>query len=245
MKSDVIVVHPRDMFYPLWIAQLNRDRHLFGKIIIMMSQSASDRDYTNEIKLFLKGDVIVKSYHDDGKDWRNAAVNEALIHAQSDSILFLEQDFLAVTGFFETLIEYGKEYGMVGFREGEGRFHPACLLVQSSLIAETRKDFSVEPDISDHFAKFTKDMEGITTALDIQKVTMPLWHHLAGLTQNHRLTENFYNSEQFLTYLKRSLAFPQPPEWAVFTQVKIYEVMQSGAKGEDPIINLLFDEYEL
>lgn len=245
MKPDIIVTHPRDMFYPLWVAQMNRERHLFGTIIVMMSQSATDRDYTTMLKNYIHGDVIIKSYYDDGKDWRNAAVNEALSHVQADSVLFLEQDFMAVTGFFETLIECGKEYGMVGFREGEGRFHPACLLVHRDLIEKTRKDFSVEPDVSDHFAKFTKDMEGIASVLDIQTVTMPTWHHLAGLTQNHRLTENFYNSEEFLTYLLKSLVLPQPSDWKEFTHAKISEVHRSGAKGEDPIINQFFDEYEL
>lgn len=223
MNIDVIICHVKDVLYPQWMHRMNKDRDLFGKIIVMMTQSASDRDYTEYLQSKLRRLSVIREYRHDSPDWRDAAIKEALFETRGDRVLFLEQDFLVEDEFFKELLEVSKPYNTVGFRDGN-RFHPACLLVRQSAIAKTRKDFSVDPDVGDHFYKFTQDLEKIGNCASLKDFKLPKWEHISGLTQNYRLTNNFYHPKRFYDYLMDSLEYDQPEDWRLFTIKKAKEV---------------------
>ena len=47
---DVVVCWPKDVDYPWFRQRINRDRHLFDKLIIVMTQKATDKNFTSYIK---------------------------------------------------------------------------------------------------------------------------------------------------------------------------------------------------
>ena len=202
MKPDVIICHPRDVLYPLWMKCMNKDRHLFNKVIVVMTQQSNDWDFTNYIKDKLINAEIIESYPYDGTDWRNSAINEALKHTTGD-VLFLEQDFLYEEGFMENNLK-----GTKALREGD-RVHPAFLLVERERLDKTDKDFSVNPDKGDHFSKFTSQLS------DIENITGD-YYHLNGLTQNYRLDDNWYQPSIFKQYNEMSIELPQHNTWKQF-----------------------------
>ena len=222
-KPCVIVCNPKDVIYPLFMWRINRDRDLFNRVIVVMTQTGSSRDYTDYIKKNIRNVTIVTNYRDDGKDWRNAAINEGLYEVRSDRVLFLEQDFLVSDGFFQSLFKQAEPYTTVGLRDGN-RFHPACLLTTMVALARTNKDFSVDKDKGDHFSKVTKDLEKIDNWASLKNFDLPKWEHISGLTQNYRLTKNFHQPKRFYDYLMESLEYNQPDDWRLFTIKKANEV---------------------
>ena len=243
MKPDIITCHPRDIFYPLWIEQINRDRELFDRVIVIMTQKATERDFMRHLRDYIKTPLIIKSFIDDGKDWRNAATNEALNHSYSSYVLFLEQDFLVKKGFFEQLIKKSEGFDMVGSKDMQetNRYHPSCLMVKRETLNKTTKNFSVTPDVGDHFSKFTSEMREIGKHIDLEKLDLPNWFHIAGLTQNFRLGENYYQPKTFYTYMLCSLALPQPYEWRRLVENKIASM---DIEELDTKVKSFFDEYE-
>lgn len=222
-KPDIITCHPRDVLYPWWIARMNKDRELFNRIVVVMTQNSRDVDYTDYLQKTIKRVTLVKDFKDDGRDWRNAAINEALRYTASGPILFLEQDFLVKDDFFEKLFEKGQTYRAVGFKEGN-RLHPACLLTNRAVINKTSKDFSVDSDVGDHFVKFSAELMELGSWTTLQELGLPDWYHLAGLTQNFRLDSNFYHPKEFFTYLVCSGEIDQLEEWAEFAVKKLHQV---------------------
>ncbi|HHT9145253.1 MAG TPA: hypothetical protein ACFYD4_06160 [Candidatus Wunengus sp. YC61] len=221
--TDLLVCHPKDMYYPQWAWRMNRDRELFGRIVVVMTQTAIELDYTSYIGNHVSGSTVVINYPYDGKDWRNNAINEGLYETRGDKVLFLEQDFLVGEGFFEALINKAEPYDAVGFRDGE-RFHPACLLVTQDAIAKTRRDFSVDPDKGDHFSKFTQDLDKGSKTAELKDLGLPDWEHISGLTQNYRMTDHFHRPKEFYQYLVDSREYDQPDFWREITESKIKEV---------------------
>lgn len=236
MKPDVIVLNPRDCLYPWWMNMVNKNHHLFGKVIIVMTQFATDLNFTNYIKRNLDA-VVLESYPNDGKDWRHAAIIEALKYSDGETVLFLEQDFLFGKGFLEHI--FSQLYPTIGFYEGD-RLHPAFLLVQKDILDKTRKDFGVDPDRGDHFSKLTKDLEKVSSIIDLRTLT-DSWYHLAGLTQNYRLTENWYQPQIFFEYNKLSQELPQHEVWKGICRKK---EMEMGAFFPHPTVSLKEFFYE-
>lgn len=224
MNTDIIVCHPKDLLYPEWMHRMNADRNLFSKIIVVMTQSSTNRNYTDYLKKNLKNATYVEHYKDDGHDWRDSAINEALYESTGSTILFLEQDFIVDEGFFEDLLDKAKDYNTVGFRDGE-RFHPACLLVNRSILDRTRKDFSVDPDKGDHFSKLTTDLEKFNNWCSLENMNLPKWNHISGLSQNFRLESNFHKAKEFYHYLMESLEYDQPEDFRKYTISKAREVL--------------------
>lgn len=212
MKPCILVTHPRDVLYPIFYWRINRDRALFNKVIVVMTQSGSTREYTDYIKTAIKDVTVITNYPYEGKDWRHDAVREGLYEVRSDHVLFLEQDFLVHDGFFEAICELGESYQTIGFREGE-RFHPACLLTSMAALAKTGKDFSVDPDVGDHFVKVSRELDALGNWVSLRDLLLPKWHHMSGLTQNFRLTSNFHHEQEFFEYLYCSNKMDQPFEW--------------------------------
>ena len=220
---DALICHPKDIIYPQFMYRMNKDRNLFGRVVVVMTQTVTDRDYTDYIKSHIKDVTMVVNYPYKGLDWRQDAIVEGLFETREDRVLFLEQDFLVDDGFFKALFDKSKPYTTVGFRAGN-RFHPACLLVTQDAIARTRKDFSVDPDVGDHFYKFTLDLENIGNCASLKNFDLPKFKHLSGLTQNYRLTNRFHHPKEFYNYLMESLEYDQPDDWRLFTVKKAKEV---------------------
>mgnify|MGYP001589906492 FL=1 len=229
---DVIVCHVCDLLYPQWMYRMNKDRDLFGKIIVMMTQKSDDRDYTDYLKSHIKAQVI-SEYRHDSPDWRDSAIKEALFETRGDRVLFLEQDFIVEDGFFKKLFELDYDLGSdykyvtIGLMDGN-RFHPACLLVKQTAIARTRRDFSVDTDVGDHFYKFSQDLEKIGNWVSLKNLNLPKNEHISGLTQNFRLTKNFHHPKRFYDYLMESLEYDQPDDWRLFTISKAKEVKNAA-----------------
>jgi len=241
--TDIICCHPKDILYPWWMWRLNKDRDLFGNIIIIMTQTAedNDRDYTNYLQSNMAKATIVKKYCDNGADWRNAAINEGLKYlSNAESILFLEQDFLVKDGFFKKLLEQGRGYGSVVFRQGN-RFHPACLLTKKKIVNKTKRDFSVQRDIGDHFYKFSREIKDLGTWTNLYELDLPDFYHMSGLTQNYRLDSNWKNPSEFYTYLRYSGKIDQPADWVKFSLEMIKKV---GKQKISKKIESFFKEVE-
>lgn len=216
-RADLIVSCPKDIYYPYFVELINKNRDLFDRVIVVMTQTASDRDYTADITQNLLNSSIILKYEDKTPDWRNNAVNEGLKYLVSDAVLFWEQDFLVKKGFFERLIEGLHSHDAIGFEDGN-RFHPACLLVKSELLEKTNKDFSVDTDVGDHFYKFTKQLKKHGDCATLDQIGLEgQYQHLAGLSQNFRLDSNFYGPDEFYTYLFMSQYLPQPDDWKKFS----------------------------
>jgi len=160
MKPDIICCFPVDTFYPLFVHQMNRDRHLFDKLIVVMTPGNPKFDFTKEVRHYLDKALIIttdiQKLTAGGKDWRNVAVNLGYQRSRSDYVLHLEQDFLFGDTFMEDLLLKGVDYDLVSENEG-GRLHPCCMLVKTSPARMTSMDFSAYPPVGDHFKKFTDD----------------------------------------------------------------------------------------
>lgn len=214
MKADIVICHPRDVVYPLWMYRMNRDRDLFGRIIVVMNKLVYPRDYTDYIEKTLKDATIIRE-HDERGDWRNQAINEGLKYVVSPYVLFLEQDFLVRDGFFKQLLEKIGNYQVAGFFRGF-RLDPACLLVSKEVVDKTRKDFSAYPDIpphDDHFCVFSKDVTSIGVWTTLKELGLTDYYHITGLTHNFRIDKNYHNERQFYTYLVCSDKLDQPEDW--------------------------------
>src|SRR5258708_14493110 len=226
---DAIICHPRDVLFPWFMRSMKRNRDKFGQVIIIMTQSATSINFSNYITAEIPGVTLIESYKDDGKDWRNAAIHEALKYSTGDHILFLEQDFLYENSFLPRILT--STANTIGFYEGK-RLHPAFLLVKKDILDQSSKDFSVEKDVGDHFSKLTKELEKIG---GIQQLDGTDWCHIAGLTQNYRLTENWYSPQIFYQYNHLSQALPQHQLWVQLSKQKEQEM---GIISPHPSINL-------
>lgn len=226
-RADLIVTHPRDIYYPYFVQLINRNRDLFDRVIVIMTQTSSDRDYTADVTQYLINSAVILKVPDTTPDWRNNAIREGLRYTLSDAVLFWEQDFLVKPGFFEELLAGLDKHDAIGFESGN-RYHPACLLVKNELLNKTDKDFSVETDIGDHFYGFTKQLKEYGDCATLDQIGLEgQYHHLAGLTQNFRLDSNFYMPDEFYTYLFLSSYLEQPDDWKKFSIQKMRQIDSS------------------
>ena len=215
IKPDVITCHPRDIYYPYWVKLMNKNRHLFNRIIVVFTQSATDRDYRNPVKNSVLDVSWVDDYTDDGKDWRNSAINAGLILNSSPHTLFLEQDFLVKDGFFEKVFDIAEEHPIIGFREGN-RLHPAFLLIEKPVIHETTMNFGRNEE-GDHFHPLTAELDSMMEVTELKDLAVPEWLHLAGITHNYRLNDNWYLPEEFYQYNHYCQNYSQPSSWKQFS----------------------------
>ena len=89
MKIDIVICQPRDVLYPWFMRKMNEERHRFGKVIVIMTQQATEHNFTNYIKANIKDVTVIEEFPYDGKDWRDSAINEALRQSDGDRVLFL------------------------------------------------------------------------------------------------------------------------------------------------------------
>lgn len=215
--TDIITVWPRDVYYPYFAWRINKDRDLFDRVIVVMSEGNPRFDFTRDIGIkrstVLTPDLLKLT--EGGRDWRHMATLTGLAKSNAKSVLFLEQDFFVKDGFFQTLLEKGKEYQTVGFVEGN-RLHPACLLTQKETLNKTDKDFAAYPPIGDHFSRFTKQLMNIGFWTTLGEAGLADWYHLSGLTHNYRLESNFHRADDFHTYNDLCLKLEMPQAWRDF-----------------------------
>jgi len=228
MKPDVIVCWPKDIYYPLFISQMNRDRDLFGRVIVVMTKAETDRDFSEDIVI---NDCIVLEAKDEPGDWRNTATKAALARSNSERVLFLEQDFFYKRDFIEKLLEL--DHNMIGFKD-DNRFHPACLLVKKKALSGIKLDFSANPPKHDHFGAVTSQIAGET----FEELGLENWHHLSGLTYNYRIPQAYHKRDEFYTYCEYCKKLPQPGEWREFSK------QTDGFRyDQSPVIADYFYEY--
>ena len=224
MIPDIITVWPIDTYYPLFVKQMNRDRDLFGRIIVVMTPGNPGFDFTKDVKQEINNATVISpdilKLTAGGKDWRNVAVNEGYKLVRSDYVLHLEQDFIAGENFYKDLIEKGDGLDMVGIKE-ESRFHPCCLLMNKQAVEKTDKDYSAHPPEYDHFGKITSQIKSSAT---LEELGLKDFYHISGLTHNFRIKDVFHRIDEFYTYLIGSDLLEQPKRWKDFCINKAIEV---------------------
>ncbi len=224
IKPDLIVLWPKDVYYPYFVARINKDRELFEKIIIVITEGNLPMNFTQNIKgsfkkcMVLEPDILNMTAG--GKDWRSEAINFALSKSVSNYILFFEQDFLVRNGFFEELFSLVAP-DVVGFEDGN-RFHPACLLIRKDILNMTRKDFGAYPPEGDHFSALTSDLKKFCQWDKLENIKG--WHHISGLTHNYRIDNPLHQAEEFFTYNYCCEDLEYPDEWNNFLVNKDYPI---------------------
>lgn len=182
MKPDIIVCIPKDIYPKAFIKRVNRDRDLFNKVIIAITNQELPIDYSNEIKGNIKEPTILTKFEQSG-DWRNNAIQKCLESSNSEYILFLEPDFFVADGFFKEIFSNMNGVDIVGFEDGN-RFHPSCLLIKREILDKTSKDFSAYPQEYDHFGVLTQELKKLGTWKNLPEKG---WYHMASFVFNKRI----------------------------------------------------------
>ena len=218
MKSDMIVSWPKNNDYPLWREMIRANRHRFGRIFIVFTETNDGVDFSEFVKEAMKHegcDFIQQPVVRD-RDWRDVAVNEALVHSHAEWVLFTEQDFFIRDGFWDEVDQFlGKVDVIAAYQED--RMHPCCMFMSRDALNRTCKNFGVVPGVSDHFSRIQKDIEEMS--MKVVKIKPMLYHHMNGLSHNFNLLRQGqqpnYEPELFKLYLSRCLqvAVPLDPEW--------------------------------
>lgn len=230
MKPDIIVTWPRSMDYPVWRGFIKANRERFGEVFVAFMESNRKEDFSAFVKEAMKDDAItfVEDYIVTG-DWRNSAVNACLARSKSEWVWFTEQDFFVFNhdAFFFKMKELTFKNDAIFYKEGE-RIHPACMFVRRAAIDQTRKDFGIVPNVSDHFSIFVANLQAnkvreayVSNGSEGYQVL-----HLNGLTHNYHLVmdhapENIYNPGAFLLYnsYARTQRVPQDERFMQLTYV--------------------------
>lgn len=208
MKTDLVIVWPDNLDFPLWRKWLFKNENLFENIIIYFNPQNRDWNllpFLASDRVFPYKSILLKGETKPG-DWRNNAVNECLKYVKSEWVWFTEQDFFVDKGFFHTIYRGMEKADAIGFKENN-RFHPACLFVKKSLIDKTTKDFSAKPPQYDHFGKFSQEIHDLGKVETLKRLKLEkdfdFFHH-AGLSDNYGLVQlnkpPNANLQEFLVY---------------------------------------------
>lgn len=213
IKIDVIVSWPRHVDYPLWRQQIHDNRDKFNNVIVVFTNMNVVKDYREFIETAMKDDGITFIESDPvnaGEDWRNVAVNCGLRKSDAKWVWFTEQDFFWKDNFWDEVTKHMDVVNVVSVLV-EGRMHPCCMFVKRNTLDNcTRKDFSVTPNISDHFGKIQEDLHLQTKVYIAER----LYTHLGGLSQNMFLMRDprnpLYFPEEFKKYVGDCLKVTVP-----------------------------------
>ena len=215
IRPDIIVSWPKNNDYPLWRQFIRNNRKLFEKVIISFTQTFLGDDYMAFVQKAMAEDDItfLDTEGIDGQDWRDAAVNQALLVSEAEWVWFTEQDFFIKEGFWEDInriLTKSKKTQVIGTYEGD-RLHPCCIFATRYAIERTRKRFGIIPDKLDHFGIFQRDLEVEFLITAINPVT---YNHIAGVSHNFRLlfdgVQPVYKPEEFGQYLADCLMVKVP-----------------------------------
>lgn len=216
IRPHVIISWPRNCDYPLFRQYIRDHREIFDQIHIVFTETHTGDDYREFIKqaMFQDWCLFMQAPYPQGtQDWRNLAVNEGLRHCiHGEWILFLEQDFTPLDGFWETVdraVEDGHDF--VGVMD-EKRLHPCFLMVKTGTLKLTSMDFGIVPDRLDHFGKIQNDLFGIHAKG--AEIGSGFYNHMNGLSHNYRLVSEGglpnYKPEEFKKYAEDCLKVSVP-----------------------------------
>lgn len=228
VRPDAILTWPTSCDYPLWRAQLARDRDRIGRVLVAFSPGSHRRDYTAFVRDRLADLDVEFADVPYGREWRDSAVNEMLARSDSEWVWFTEQDLLVriPDRFWMQMRDEFDRRGVCGWREhGEGdRLHPSCLFARRDLVNRTSRDFAPVPG-GDHFSLFSEQLEAMRPPFLLDTI----WKfgrydegdaevvHMAGLSFNHQLVtegaEVTHHPGQFRAYLRDCLSGDVHPAW--------------------------------
>lgn len=235
MKPDLIVSWPSNCDYPLWRNYIRHNRDRFNLVIIVFTETNDKHDYRKFVRMFMSKDYVL--FIDNppikaGEDWRNVAVNQALIQSyNAEWVWFTEQDFIIKKGFWEEVDEIRKtDLPVIGAFQ-EGRLHPCCIFMKRKVLDVLKKDFSAKPPHYDHFGYIQLQLD----QLQIPQAILPFdtFQHLNGLSHNWRLVadggEPNYHPEEFKDWIIKSLEVDVPldPNWKKTAENYIKSVKNS------------------
>ena len=193
---DLILSWPRHLDYPEWRTWLKENRQKFNKVIIIFTNMSYNLpDMSNFAKTQMESLNVICEDNDPvagNQDWRNVAVNKALKYSDAEWIWFTEQDFHPKEGFWEFVdktIKMDEEHNMnwtFGAVVGE-RLHPCCIFMPRKVLDKTSKDFSVIPDVSDHFSRIQNELSIFET------IPPELYIHESALSE--RLTNKLLGND--------------------------------------------------
>ncbi len=220
---DIIISWPDSVDYPNWRSFIKKNRQRFANVFVVFTATNSEKNYVNFVSSSMSDDNITFLYpphnsplaNSHFEDWRNRSVNQALDLSKSEWVWFTEQDFIIKNNdeFWLNIYSLIKEFDVIGYREGQGegldmsRYHPACLFVKRQIIDKTDRYFGIVPDVLDHFAVFSQQINlqnCKVTLLDKNNFT-----HMNGLSHNFNLMQRgeeiVYYPLDFQLYLKDCL----------------------------------------
>src|SRR3990167_3359008 len=166
IKFDIIITWPKSCDYPLWRQFIRDNRDRFNEIIIAFHETNQGDDYRDFIRRAMFEDYCHFVYSVNNisgiDDWRNVLVNTALIHSyNAEWVWFTEQDFIVTSDIYWTNLEKASNDNEILAVYQGPRMHPCSIHVKRSLLNKTSRNFSVVPNISDHFSIFQKEIEAL------------------------------------------------------------------------------------
>lgn len=213
---DIIVSWPRNCDYPLWREFIRKNRTRFNEVIVAFTETNRGADYRPFIREAMFPDhvqFVDAPFPRPGQDWRNIAVNHALLHSyNSEWVWFTEQDFYPLDGFFENVEELEEKGCDVIAVYQDKRLHPCSIFMNRKTLQLLNKDFGIVPDKLDHFGMIQEQLEQMGVV--IGSVKPQTYWHLNGLSQNWSLLEAKdepnYQVQDFKYWLGYSLGADVP-----------------------------------
>jgi hypothetical protein len=209
MKPDIIVSWPKNCDYPLWRKFISKERDRFNEVIIIITETGDDLDFTGFVADQLDWcRVYVSRKLYPNEDWRNVAVNKGLELSKNDWVWFTEQDFLPEEGFWDEVRKQKDKCGVISYYQ-QDRMHPCCIFAKRKIIEKTRKDFGIVPDVLDHFGLFQEDIDTLYYADKIELGYITKCKHMEGLSHNFNLISRgimpTFKPKEFREYLLECL----------------------------------------
>ena len=211
VRPDLIITWPDNCDYPLYREWLAENRARFNQIIVVFTATNQEPRLMFWVAEKLR-DIgclpLVSPMVPPGADWRNVAIHTGLPYPSSEWILFMEQDYVVTdnAGFWK-IVDDALETNnkVIAHYEGE-RMHPAFLLIQRSLLDNTRRDFGIIKDKADHFYKLYEDLRALQSPIFNLSTANRHAHHLNGLSSNMSLVQRGeapnYKVDEFDKYIR-------------------------------------------
>lgn len=218
MVFDVIVTWPSNCDYPLFRKMIRANRHRFNEVIVAFMDANAGNDYRQFVRdaMFADHVLFVDTHAQAGEDWRNVAVNAALIHSyNSPYVWFTEQDFIP-NDYFWAFIDQISKCDAAGVYQGD-RLHPCSLFLRRDILNQTSKNFAANSPLYDHFGAIARDL--VTLAANVVTIPDDTYFHYNGLSQNMYLVSQGqapnYEPDRFYAYLWLCLksGVEMPPEF--------------------------------
>lgn len=186
MVFDLLCSWPTNCDYPQFRQMVRNQREQFNEVVIAFTAANTGYDYRQFVRdsMFADHVMCIDVVTPPNDDWRNAAMNQALLHSyNAPHMWFTEQDFVPKPGFFE-FVAYHQNAPAIGVYQGD-RLHPCSLFLSRETLAKTKRDFSANPPHYDHFGRIQLDLE--QAGIDVLRIPPSLYYHYNGLSHNWRL----------------------------------------------------------